>query len=112
LKRLQSVKRKRAKDESAFTPDAAVEESEEADEATSAPKKKRASLASNATDGSPLRRSSRAVKEMQRLADEVASTKEEDEDEDVKPRQKGRPYSEHNDPQRLAKKLGVRTENP
>jgi hypothetical protein len=49
---------------------------------------------------------------MQRFADEVASTKEEDEDEEVKPRQKGRPYSEQNEPQRLAKKLGVRTENP
>jgi hypothetical protein len=107
-----AAKKKRLQDERAFKPEVG-EENEEED----APKRKRPSLASTTAspsatgrDGSLLRRSSRSVQAIKRLADEVfAEAAEDDFDDDEGVKRKRKTGGE---PQRLAKSLGKRTQNP
>jgi hypothetical protein len=82
------------------------------------PKKKRPSLASSViseASAGGLRRSGRATRSISRFADEVKlELEDEDDEEEGSSRSKirSREYREAGEPQRLAKKLGVRTENP
>jgi hypothetical protein len=107
-----AAKKKRLQDERAFKPELGEEKDEE-----DTPRRKRPSLASTTAspsatgrDGSMLRRSSRSVQAIKRLADEVFSEAAEDDfddDEGVKRKKKT-----GGEPQRLAKSLGKRTQNP
>jgi hypothetical protein len=109
-----AAKKKRLQDERAFKPEV-EEEKEEEEEDT--PRRKRPSLASTTAspsatgrDGSLLRRSSRSVQAIKRLADEVfAEATEDDFDDDEGVKRKRKTGGE---PQRLAKSLGKRTQNP
>lgn len=92
---------------------------QEDDETTSLkPKKKRPSLASSViseASASGLRRSGRATRSISRFADEVKLELEDEDDAGEglsKAKIKSIEYREAGEPQRLAKKLGVRTENP
>ena len=106
-----AAKKKRLQDERAFKPE--VEEEKEDD----TPRRKRPSLASTTAspsatgrDGSLLRRSSRSVQAIKRLADEVfaeAAEADFDDEEGVKRKRKT-----GGEPQRMAKSLGKRTQNP
>ena len=115
-----AAKKKRLQDERAFKPELVafkpeLVEEEEKEEDT--PRRKRPSLASTTAspsatgrDGSLLRRSSRSVQAIKRLADEVfaeAAEDDFDDDEGVK-----RKKNTGGEPQRLAKSLGKRTQNP
>jgi hypothetical protein len=113
LQRLNiAAKKKRLQDERAFKPE--VEEEKEKEDT---PRRKTPSLASTVaspsatgSDGSLLRRSSRSIQAIKRLADEVfaeAAEDEFDDDEGVKRKKKT-----GGEPQRLAKSLGKRTQNP
>jgi E3 ubiquitin-protein ligase UHRF1 len=111
LKKLQiaAKKRKTLEDKAAFTPDT-IEEAKDED----MPRRKRPSLASTvassgAADGSPLRRSSRSVRAIKRVADETFVDAPEDDIDHDEGKTKRRPNGE---PQRLAKSLGKRTQNP
>jgi len=112
LKRLNiAAKKRRLQDEKSFKPD----QVDEKDEEEEAPKRKRPSLASvvaspSGKDGSPLRRSGRSVRAIKRLADEVfADAPEDDFDEEEGIKRKNRVGGE---PQRMAKSLGKRTQDP
>lgn len=117
LKKLNiAAKKKRLQDERAFKPE--VEEEKEED----TPRRKRPSLASTVAspsatgrDGSLLRRSSRSVQAIKRLADAVfAEATEDDFDDDdeegVKKKKKKRRTG--GEPLRKAKSLGKRTQDP
>jgi hypothetical protein len=113
LQRLNiAAKKKRLQDERAFKPEVEGENEEE-----DTPRQKRPSLASGTAspsatgrDGSLLRRSSRSVQAIKRLADEVfAEATEDDFDDDEGVKRKRKTGGE---PQRLAKSLGKRTQNP
>jgi hypothetical protein len=107
-----AAKKKRLQDERAFKPELEEQKDEE-----DTPRRKRRSLASTTAspsatgrDGSLLRRSSRSVQAIKRLADEVfpeAAEDDFDDDEGVKRKRKT-----EGEPQRLAKSLGKRTQNP
>jgi len=107
-----AAKKKRLQDERAFKPEIEPEKVEE-----DTPRRKRPSLASTTSsptatgrDGSLLRRSSRSVQAIKRLADEVfAEAAEDDFDDDEGVKRKRKTGGE---PQRLAKSLGKRTQNP
>jgi hypothetical protein len=107
-----AAKKKRLQDERAFK-----SEVEEDNEEEDTPRRKRPSLASETAspsatgrDGSLLRRSSRSVQAIKRLADEVfAEAAEDDFDDDAGVKRKRKTGGE---PQRLAKSLGKRTQNP
>jgi hypothetical protein len=112
LKKIQAVsKRKRQLDTPKSTPGHAQEDAPEA-------RRKRVSLASTIASpvdsGSPLRRSERSIKAAQRFGDEVyldggQDSVDDDEDADGVKTEKRRRAGE---PQRMAKSLGVRTQNP
>jgi len=114
LKKLNiAAKKKRLQDERAFKPE--VEEEKEED----TPRRKRPSLAGTVTsptatgrDGSILRRSSRSVQAIKRLADEVfaeATEDDFDDDDEEGVKKKRRTGGE---PLRKAKSLGKRTQDP
>jgi E3 ubiquitin-protein ligase UHRF1 len=111
LKKLNiAAKKKRLQDERAFKPEVEDEKEEE-----DTPRRKRPSLASpsgKGSDGSLLRRSSRSVRAIKRLADEVfAEAAEDDFDDDDEEGLKKRRKTV-GQPQRLAKSLGKRTQDP
>jgi hypothetical protein len=115
LKKLQqsAAKKRKAQDKSAFKPDLLeVEDEKEAEKDT--PQRKRPSLASvvaspSASDGSLLRRSSRSVRAIKRLADEVFAHAPEDDFEDEERTSRKRNGGE---PLRKAKSLGKRIHDP
>ena len=115
LKKLNiAAKKKRLQDERAFRPE--VEEQREDDDT---PRRKKPSLAgteaspsATGRDGSLLRRSSRSVQAIKRLADEVfaeATEDDFDDDDEEGVKKKRRTGGE---PLRKAKSLGKRTQDP
>jgi len=106
-----AAQKRKLKDEKAFKPreDTAEEQEEDAPQQ----KRPRPSLASTVAgpsgDGSSLRRSSRSIRPIKRLADEVFAEGPEDEfidDEGIKRKRRDE------EPLRRAKSLGQRTQNP
>lgn len=107
------LKRQRAKaDKEVYKPapdEEAQEESE--DEGKQSPKRKRPSLTTSETGS--LRRSTRSVRAISRLGDEISLQSEYLSDDASTDRKgAGSKRKSFNEPQRNAKKLRVRTENP
>ena len=110
-----AAKKKRLQDERAFKPELGEEKEEE--EGT--PRRKRPSLANGTAspsatgrDGSLLRRSSRSVQAIKRLADEVFAEAAEDDFDDEEEEGVKKKRRTGGEPLRKAKSLGKRTQNP
>lgn len=109
------IKRQKAQvDKEVYKPSAEDEAEDAKEDEDDKPSPKRARTATASVTGEPslLRRSSRSIRSISRLGNESFKDELDSDDESSPARGTGSKRKSYNEPQRNAKKLGVRTENP